>query len=77
MRRPGAKTLTLTIVEPADVMQRAKGKKGAAQEASSRSWRQAEEEEQTGEAGSEDYEEEDEEDLSAEGSSDQVSRVCC
>ena len=72
-------------------MQGAKGRKGAAQEASSllspphkpsRTWRQAEEEEQTGEAGSEEYEEEDlgyedEEDVSAEGSSDQVSRVCC
>ena len=83
-------------------MQRKKGRKGAAREASSlssplhkpsRSWRQAEEEEQTGEAGSGQYadeeygsaeeeedgygEEEDEEDVSAEGSSDQVSTVFC
>ncbi|KAL0022526.1 hypothetical protein WJX79_007643 [Trebouxia sp. C0005] len=82
-----------TAAEP---KRRKKGRKGAAREASSlssplhkpsRSWRQAEEEEQTGEAGSGQYadeeygsaeeeedgygEEEDEEDVSAEGSSDQ------
>ncbi|KAL0044188.1 hypothetical protein WJX82_003485 [Trebouxia sp. C0006] len=82
-----------TAAEP---KRRGKGRKGAAQDASSlssplhkpsRSWRQAEEEEQTGEASSGEYgeeedgsveeeedgygEEEDEEDVSAEGSSDQ------
>ncbi len=91
-----------TMFDLSDVMQRGKGRKGAAQEASSlssplhkplRSWRQAEEEEQTGEASSGEYaeeedgsveeeedgygEEEDEEDVSAEGSSDQVSTVSC
>lgn len=91
-----------TMFDLSDVMQRGKGRRGAAQEASSlssplhkssRSWRQAEEEEQTGEASSGEYaeeedgsveeeedgyeEEEDEEDVSAEGSSDQASTVFC
>ena len=91
-----------TMFDLGDVMQRGKGRKGAPQEASSlssplhkpsRSWRRAEEEEQTGEASSGEYaeeadgsveeeedgygEEEDEEGVSAEGSSDQVTTAFC